>query len=395
MNEHLKAEHAIAALPAEYADKRRYFWLSQPFLPLLPALSCALAVQLDAATLYWLTALFWFVLVALVDEVLPKDDNNPPESILDDVETDRYYERVLLASVPAYLINFAYVCWFVANHDIALHSYMGIAVSMGIVSGLALAVGHEFGHKTSRWHRRVGKFLLSIAGEGQFVLAHLKRHHADVATPKDLASSQMGESLYHFGFWRQQPGFFRESWALERDRLARIGKNAWSLENETLQQYLITIGIYGGLTAIFGLIVLPLLLLQMYVCWWYLSLIEYCQHYGLKRELAEDGSYKLPTPQHSWNTNMLASNNLLLNFVRHSPHHARSTRWYQALRDLKETPTLPYCYSLMFLAAMVPPVFYRLMDQRVVDWAGGEISKINMYALAQERLQETYKDYAR
>lgn len=378
--------------PVPYTDRRRYLWLSQPFLPLLPTVSCALAVQSDAAILYWLTAFFWFVLVAFVDEVLPKDGNNPPETALDDVEVDQYYERILYASMPGYLINFAYVCWFVSAHEIAVLSYIGIAVSMGIVSGLALAVGHEFGHKTSRWHRRAGKFFLSIAGEGQFLIAHTKRHHVDVATPKDLASSQMGESLYHFGFWRQQPGFFRESWALERERLARLGKTAWSLEKETLQQYLITIGVYGGLTAIFGLIVLPLLLLQMYVCWWYLSLIEYCQHYGLKRELKADGTYRLATPQHSWNTNMLTSNNLLLNFVRHSPHHARSTRWYQALRDLEETPTLPYCYSLMFLAAMVPPVFYRLMDQRVVDWADGDLDRINMHAPAKERLRETYQE---
>lgn len=296
----------------------------------------------------------------------------------------------MIAALPVYLFNFTFVCWFVANYDLPLHGYIGTAVSMGIVSGLALAVGHEFGHTTSHRERRVGKFLLAIAGCGQFLVAHQKCHHVDVATPKDLASSRLGESLYHFGHHRQQPGFFRESWVQEKQRAGRQDRSVWSLANETLQQYLITVLLFGSLTLAFGWIVLPMLLLQMYVCWWYLTLIEYCQHYGLKRELKPDGTYKLPTARHSWNTNMLLSNNLLLDFVRHSPHHARSTRWHQALRDV-EAPVLPYCYSIMFMAAMVPPIFYKLMDRRVVDWADGDFDKINVYRPAEERLREIYQ----
>ena len=123
--------------------------------------------------------------------------------------------------------------------------------------------------------------------------------------------------------------FFKKSWQFEKERLAKKGVSAWSLQNETLQQYLGTICLFSSLTYLFGWIVLPLLLLQMYVCWWYLTLIEYCQHYGLKRDQRPDGTYELSSMKHSWNTNMLFSNNLLLNFVRHSGHHIRSTRWIQ------------------------------------------------------------------
>lgn len=349
-----------------------------------------LAVSLNNSALYWLTVIFWFGLVSFLDEILPKDFNNPPEDSLEWLERDRYYEKVLMVSAPAYILNFVFVSWFVSKNDIGLLNYIGLAVSLGIVSGLGLAVGHELGHKTARGRRRMGKVFLAIAGCGQFLIAHLNRHHVDVCTPVDSASSQMGESLYHFGFVRQQPGFFRESWALEKRRLERKGKGAWHIENETLQQYLMTGSLFGGLTIAFGLLVLPLLLLQMYVCWWYLSLIEYCQHYGLKRELNEDGSYKAPTLRHSWNTNMLVSNNLLLNFVRHSPHHSKSTRWYQALRNLDEAPVLPYCYSIMFMAAMVPPVFYKLMDPRVASWTGGDLTKANIYKRAESKLRTTY-----
>ena len=374
-----------------YTDRRRRHWLTQPFLPLLPTLSCFAAGWLDAPILFWTTAIFWFGLIALLDQITPKDSNNPPESVLDSIEEDNYYVKVLTVSIPFYIVNFMGVCWYVSTHSLSVSSYIGIAVSMGIVSGLALAVGHEFGHKTSRSNRRLGKVMLSIGGVGQFLIGHLKGHHVDVATPKDFASSQMGQTLYQFGM-RSQSNFFKKSWQFEKERLTKKGLSAWSLQNETLQQYLGTICLFSSLTYLFGWIVLPLLLLQMYVCWWYLTLIEYCQHYGLKRDQRPDGTYELSSMKHSWNTNMLFSNNLLLNFVRHSGHHIRSTRWYQALRSTEptEAPALPYCYSLMFLAAMFPPLFFYIMDKRVVEWAEGNLEKINMFPPAKERIIARY-----
>ena len=228
-------------------------------------------------------------------------------------------------------------------------------------------------------------------GISSFIVGHLNGHHRLVATPEDSSSSRMGENLYHFGFMRQQPGFYIHSWRAEKAKAERNGTNFWGLENETLQQHIITVVLFGSLTLMFGLIVLPFLLFQMYVCWWYLSLIEYCQHYGLKRELGDDGVYKKATMQHSWNTNMIMSNNLLLNFVRHSPHHLSSVRWYHALQDIDRAPRLPYCYSIMFVAAMFPPIFFYLMDKRVVEWAGHNMEKINIYEPAYDRLMKKWK----
>ncbi|MEM7469650.1 MAG: alkane 1-monooxygenase, partial [Pseudomonadota bacterium] len=372
-----------------YQDSRRRLWLSQPFLPLLPSAGCLLAWVLEMPLLYWIAAVAWFGFTAMLDELLPKDDNNPPVEVLDEIEIDPYYRNLLKASAPSYLINFIFVCWYIANTDLTLSSYLGIAVSMGIVSGLALAVGHEFGHKTSYSDRRWGKFFLGVGGVWHFLPGHLRSHHVHVATPVDSSSSRLGESLYQFGI-RSQLGFIRETWQAETDKLARKNSGPISLQNEMVQTMGITYGLFGALTIAFGFVVLPMLLIQQYVCWWYLSLIEYCQHYGMKRDQKEDGSYLPFTEQHSWNTNMLASNNLLVNFVRHSPHHLRSTRWYHALRDHESAPVLPYCYPLMFLAAMVPPLYYRIMDHRVVDWATRDANKINFHPPAEADIRQRF-----
>ena len=84
---------------SEFRDKRRYFWLTQPFLPLLPTLSCFLAIEFGSGIFHWLTVIFWFGLVALLDELLPKDSNNPPIDIHLDLEGDSYYGKVIFFAI--------------------------------------------------------------------------------------------------------------------------------------------------------------------------------------------------------------------------------------------------------------------------------------------------------
>ena len=73
----------------------------------------------------------------MLDQITPKDSNNPPESVLDSIEEDNYYVKVLTVSIPFYIVNFIGVCWYVSAHSLSFSSYVGIAISMGIVSGLA------------------------------------------------------------------------------------------------------------------------------------------------------------------------------------------------------------------------------------------------------------------
>ncbi|MEM8755071.1 MAG: alkane 1-monooxygenase, partial [Pseudomonadota bacterium] len=55
---------------------------------------------------------------------------------------------------------------------------------------------------------------------------------------------------------------------------------------------------------------------------------------------------------------------------RHSDHHYKPDRRYPLLQtyDEAEAPQLPYGYPLMVLMAMIPPVWFRVMNRRVKDW---------------------------
>ena len=110
-----------------------------------------------------------------------------------------------------------------------------------------------------------------------------------------------------------------------------------------------------------------------------LEVVNYLEHYGLRRAKRDDGRYERTRPEHSWNSNNVASNVLLYHLQRHSDHHANPMRRYQALRHFDEAPQLPTGYAGMILAAVIPPFWRRLMDHRVLEHYGGDASRANVH----------------
>jgi alkane 1-monooxygenase len=71
-------------------------------------------------------------------------------------------------------------------------------------------------------------------------------------------------------------------------------------------------------------------------------------------------------PSHSWNSNTIVNDIFLYHLQRHSDHHANPMRRYQTLRHNEQAPQLPFGYATMVLLALIPPVWRRVMDPRVI-----------------------------
>jgi alkane 1-monooxygenase len=94
-----------------------------------------------------------------------------------------------------------------------------------------------------------------------------------------------------------------------------------------------------------------------------LELFNYIAHYGLIRV---DGQ-KTPLPDIcSWNSSNELANLLIFNMGRHSDHHRRPTASYQTLSGISCSPELPLGYAGSILLALVPPLWRRVMDPRVL-----------------------------
>ncbi|KZZ39025.1 alkane 1-monooxygenase, partial [Oleiphilus sp. HI0085] len=258
-------------------------------------------------------------------------------------------------------------------------NFIGGALTAGLAAGIGVNLGHEMGHKVNdRTQVFFAKMALALPGYGHFFIEHNKGHHKDVSTPEDPASSRMGESIYQF-VKREVPGAFRRAWELESARLKRQGKSEWSLQNEIIQPALATVALYSMLLAYFGPVMIPFLSIVAAFGYWQLTCANYIEHYGLLRQKNEKtGRFERCQPHHSWNSNQKISNLILLHLQRHSDHHAHPTRAYQVLRDYHGVPSLPAGYPWMFVLAMIPPVWFSVMDPKVVKWAGGDMDKVNI-----------------
>jgi alkane 1-monooxygenase len=84
------------------------------------------------------------------------------------------------------------------------------------------------------------------------------------------------------------------------------------------------------------------------------------------------------------------TNIFLYQLQRHSDHHAYPTRSYQALRHFDESPQLPGGYASMILLAWIPPLWFRVMDHRVVAHYDGDMSRANIKPSIRDRVIAQY-----
>lgn len=372
-----------------YIDGRRTGWILSTLLVLLPFVGIGLREAWGSDL--WLLAptIIIYGLVPLLDLLIGEDRNNPAETDVPSLESDHYYRWIVYLSLPMIYLSLVCCAWYAVNADLSWYGYGALALAMGWTAGAGINAGHELGHKKTKTERLLARFAVAPSGYGHFNIEHNRGHHRDVATPEDPASSRLGESYYRF-MRREIPGALRRGWGLECDRLGRKGLSRWSMQNEILQTGMITLIIWVCLIAWLGLGVIPFILLQAFVGYSLLTSANYVEHYGLLRLKTESGRYERPEPRHSWNSNHVLSNILLYQLQRHSDHHAHPTRRYQCLRHFEEAPQLPTGYFGMFLLAFFPPLWFRVMDRRVIVHCQGQAHRINMDPGCRDSLIEKY-----
>jgi len=304
------------------------------------------------------------------------DSRNPPDSVMTSLEGDRYYRWCVYLFVP---LQFASLIWACAQWSGALPPVdsLGLALTIGVVGGAGINAAHELGHKSEILEHWLSKITLAQTGYGHFFVEHNRGHHLRVATPEDPASARMGESFWAF-LPRTVAGSVASAWQIERSRLARMSKPALCISNDAISAWLMSAALFGFLLGLFGLSILPWLVVQAAVGLSLLEAVNYLEHYGLARRKRADGRYEPCATLHSWNSDHIVSNVLLYHLQRHSDHHLYPSRGYQALRTSGEAPALPSGYGAMVVVAMFPPLWRRIMDPKVMAHYGGDAALANV-----------------
>ena len=372
-----------------WRDGKRYAWLLGLLVPSLPLMAWGLVEATGLGVFWFIGPFVVFGVFPVLDLVIGTDAENPPDSVIAWLEEDRYYRWCTYAYIPLQYVSLVVACWLWSSGDLSVVESVGLALTTAMVAGVAINTAHELGHKRASVERWLSKVALAQTGYGHFFIEHNRGHHVRVATPEDPASSRLGESFYEF-LPRTVAGSLRSSWELEGKRLERMGKRPWTVHNDVLNAWAMTVVLFGALVAIFGPVVLPYLLIQAVLGFSLLEVVDYLEHYGLERGRRPDGRYEITRPEHSWNSNNVASNVLLYHLQRHSDHHANPLRRYQALRHEDDAPQLPTGYAGMIVLAAIPPLWRRVMDRRLLDHYGEDLARTNIHPRTRRRVLARY-----
>ncbi|CAM3642723.1 alkane 1-monooxygenase [Parendozoicomonas haliclonae] len=341
--------------------------------PLLLPLSEWLWNQYGAADLFAFTAVVVvFGVIPLLDHLLGQDAVNPDESEVESLSGEWYYRLLTLACVPLYGSVLVYGYLIFQGDQFSLIGQLGWLLSMGTVGGIiAINVAHELIHKEPALEQNAGGLLLAMVCYGGFKVEHVRGHHVQVSTPNDASSSRYGQNLYSFlpHAWLHN---FLNAWKLEAKKLKVKKQSVWSVHNELIWWYGISLVLAITFAVLGGVEGLMFFLGQSFFAFTLLEIINYVEHYGLHRRKLESGRYERPNIRHSWNSNYLLTNLFLFQLQRHSDHHAFPRRRYQVLRHHEESPQLPSGYAGMVVLALLPPLWFRVMNPRVEAYYQGE-----------------------
>ncbi len=338
-------DHDAAGAGERWRDPKRHLWALGLVVPLLPFAAAAMVERTGWTGFWWMGPIWVLGLVPILDTVFGTDESNPPEWAVGQLEADRYYRRLTYLFVPLQYLGFAWGAWTVVHGGLSVPAQVGLALTVGTVAGIGINTAHELGHKRDRFERRLSKVALAQTGYGHFYVEHNRGHHSRVSTPDDPASARFGES-----FWRFLPrtvgGSVRSAWGIAAAAQRRKGQRVWSLRNDVLNVWALSVALIAATVAWLGPAVLPFLVVQAVFGFSLLEVVNYIEHYGLLRQKVANGRYERCQPCHSWNSNNVASNLVLYHLERHSDHHANPTRRYQSLRHFDDAPQLPSGYAL-------------------------------------------------
>lgn len=328
----------------------------------------ALLGVLFGGLLSWLTVVVVFVLIPLAELLVGRNPENMDDEAEAKAKNSLLYSFVLWLFVPIpFLLTLAFGYRF--NEGIyqtyeSIGNVLSIALSSG---GIGITIAHELVHRKSVFEQYLGRIILLSVFYMHFAIEHVRGHHALVATDEDPATARRGQSYYAF-WWTSVWGQWISAWKLEAKRLNKLGNSTIHYKNEMIHFTLLQTGYVVILGWLFGWIFAMMALAMGIAAFSLLEGVNYIEHYGLEREVLENGRYEKVGNHHSWNSDHVISRMLLFELTRHSDHHAVASRHYQILRSLEESPQLPTGYPGMILLALVPPLWFRVMDPIVEDF---------------------------
>jgi len=338
---------------------RHGYWLLV-LLPLLMPASLAMRGLPGMDSLFaWIPLIVLYGVLPLADLLVGRDELNP------DPGKAGIYPAVLIpvAAAVVFLPVLAWSVWVAGNQSDGWSAvaFVGWTLSLGDIGGIAaINVAHELIHRRNRALRGLGGLLLSSTLYPGFKLEHPRWHHVKVATPDDPSSAPRGTTIYS-----QVPRAMAlntiHAWRLAASAARKKGRAFPGIWHELSAWWLISLCMASLAAYFVGVTGLIVFLCQGLTAIALLEVINYIEHYGLRRKLISEGRYEPPAIRHSWNSDHWLSNAILIQLQRHPDHHVHPSRPFTQLQSIQEAPQLPFSYAVLSLIVFFPPLWRKVI----------------------------------
>ena len=283
----------------------------------------------------WLTLAYTFGLVPLLEWLRAPAPPTPNAPAATEARRHAFFDGLLYLNVPLQYALLAYFLHTLATRGFSGAETAGAVCGVGICCGaLGINVAHELGHRAHGWEQRMAQALLLSTWYPHFFIEHNRGHHRHVATPADPVTARLHEAFWHF-LPRAVLGEYRSAWALEAERLRRLGQPWWNPGNQMLQFQAVQLGLAALVWAWVGPAGLLAWLGAAAVGYALFQLVNYVEHYGLLRRQTAPA----PTNECSPTTPGTPSMPWAASCFMSSPATPTTTTWPAA-------PTIPCVTSL-------------------------------------------------
>ena len=319
--------------------------------------------------LVYLTVVYTFIFIPILESNTKEYINEYSDDEKKSRNLDPFFDFLLYLNIPI-VFGIFFVSLNTLLYTDSVSEIIGIILSTSIVMATnGINVGHELGHRKSLFSRTCSKLLYLPCQYMHFFIEHNYGHHINVATPDDPATAKYKQNLY--SFWISSvTKTYLSAWRIQL-KLLKVSKlSFFSLRNDMIFYTLFQIAFLIFIYLNYGLIVTLYSLLMSIGSFLFLETINYVEHYGLLRKIKSNGKYERVKPHHSWNSNHTIGRITLYELTRHSDHHFISSKKYQVLESIEDSPQLPYGYPTSILISFLPPLWFRIMNPLVEHYMG-------------------------